>query len=310
MTAQQLRCFIMAAEHGSISAAAKAMGLSQSAVSSAIARLEEEWGFPLFVRTHRTILLTEEGKESFAEARKLMQHFYDTESRLRELGSELLPMKIGATPATGFSVLLPIIEEYRKLYPNARINVKEGGTMEMQKQLAEDELDLTLALLDEPESTAFECQVLKETCVALIMNKKNPLAGKQGITTDMLEGKKLVLAADSSYTTTRVVEERLQESGVNADIFARCNQMIFACLFVRADASMLASTIREVGYIDANITAVPLEPLVPKYIVLLWKKERSLPTEAVRFISFVRNLKEIPTLTLTPANKPGETQNH
>src|SRR3954467_140872 len=62
MTLQQLTYFLAAAEHGSFSAAANALLMSQPSLSEQIRRLEAELGVPLFVRAGRGIELTDAGR--------------------------------------------------------------------------------------------------------------------------------------------------------------------------------------------------------------------------------------------------------
>src|SRR3954465_14235151 len=80
MTLQQLTYFLAAAEHGSFSAAANALLMSQPSMSEQIRRLEAELGVPLFVRAGRGIELTEPGRllqphaeRTLAEAREAVE---------------------------------------------------------------------------------------------------------------------------------------------------------------------------------------------------------------------------------------------
>ena len=72
MTLQQLRYIIIVAEKGSINEAAKYLYVSQPSLSSSIKELEEELGFPIFIRTNRGVTLSHKGMEFLGYARQVI----------------------------------------------------------------------------------------------------------------------------------------------------------------------------------------------------------------------------------------------
>lgn len=68
----ELRTFIAVARHGTFAAAGERIGLTQSAVSSQIKRLEESLGFALFDRTGRSATLNTAGGETLARAEEIV----------------------------------------------------------------------------------------------------------------------------------------------------------------------------------------------------------------------------------------------
>src|SRR6202040_3181387 len=74
-----LRAFVRVAEHQSFSAAASVLGLTPSAVSKLISRLEERLGVRLLHRTTRRVALTSEGDVYFARARQILADIEEAE---------------------------------------------------------------------------------------------------------------------------------------------------------------------------------------------------------------------------------------
>lgn len=72
MTLQQLRYIIIVAEKGSINEAAKYLYVSQPSLSNSIKELEEELGFPIFIRTNRGVTLSHKGMEFLGYARQVI----------------------------------------------------------------------------------------------------------------------------------------------------------------------------------------------------------------------------------------------
>ena len=77
---RQLRHFIAIAEHGNISSAAKALFMSQPALSTSIVQLEESLELQLLIRHHaKGVTLTPSGTAFLAQARSLIAHSEDVE---------------------------------------------------------------------------------------------------------------------------------------------------------------------------------------------------------------------------------------
>lgn len=72
MTLQQLRYIIIVSEKGSINEAAKYLYVSQPSLSNSIKELEEELGFPIFIRTNRGVTLSHKGMEFLGYARQVI----------------------------------------------------------------------------------------------------------------------------------------------------------------------------------------------------------------------------------------------
>lgn len=78
----ELRTFIAVSQYGTFSGAGARIGLTQSAVSAQMQRLEEELGFALFDRTGRSATLNDAGRETLALAEEMMTLY----ARLSERG--------------------------------------------------------------------------------------------------------------------------------------------------------------------------------------------------------------------------------
>ena len=85
MTLEQLRLFVAVAEREHVTRAAAALHRTQSAVSAAIAGLEQQSGVILFHRVGRRIVLTEEGRQFLAEARAVLAQADAAERALADL---------------------------------------------------------------------------------------------------------------------------------------------------------------------------------------------------------------------------------
>ena len=86
MEPEQLRIFLAVAEHGSFTAAAKALFLSHSTTSRAVAALERELGAPLFLRQGRSVTLTKAGETLKPEAERILNELEKLKENIKQLG--------------------------------------------------------------------------------------------------------------------------------------------------------------------------------------------------------------------------------
>ena len=83
MELEQLRIFLAVAEHQSFSAAARALFVSHSTTSRAVAALERELGAALLLREGRTVRLTREGEILQAEAKRLLEQVEELKAAVK-----------------------------------------------------------------------------------------------------------------------------------------------------------------------------------------------------------------------------------
>jgi DNA-binding transcriptional LysR family regulator len=115
--------FARTAEALSFTAAASALGVSASAVGKSVAKLEQSLGVRLFQRTTRRVALTEEGALFFERCRRILDDLHDAQAMLAHAAqSPRGRLRVGA-PTIGYRFLLPILPEFRRLYPEVELDI-------------------------------------------------------------------------------------------------------------------------------------------------------------------------------------------
>src|SRR5690554_1706526 len=105
-----LELFIAVAERLSISHAAAAMHISQSALSRQIQKLEEDLGVRLFERTGKRLVLTAEAGDLLPRVSQLLQQAHGLSDRVQQFHQgEVGYLSLGATPQTIEAVLAPVL---------------------------------------------------------------------------------------------------------------------------------------------------------------------------------------------------------
>jgi DNA-binding transcriptional LysR family regulator len=141
----ELKTFIAVSQYGTFSGAGARIGLTQSAVSAQMQRLEQELGFALFDRTGRSATLNDAGRETLALAEEMMTLY----ARLSERGAgaaESGMLRVGAIASAQVSFLADALTRFREDRPGWRIRVVPGVSLGLLGQVDSGELDLAVII--------------------------------------------------------------------------------------------------------------------------------------------------------------------
>lgn len=119
-----LRLLIDVAKAGSFAAVARTHDVDPSLISRRIARLEEDVGFRLFQRTTRKISLTESGRRFVDTVATHLDAIEDAKQVSRDLSEQPRGLlRVSASSAFGYAVLVPLLSEFRALVPDVRLEL-------------------------------------------------------------------------------------------------------------------------------------------------------------------------------------------
>jgi LysR family transcriptional regulator, low CO2-responsive transcriptional regulator len=188
VTFTQLRTFALVAELGSLRAAAQALGVSEPAVSAAIAALRADLGDPLFTRTAGGIALTAGGRLLAGRARELVR-----------LADRTRREVVQATSAGGLRVLAgaacaehaagPVVEAFTRRFPGRSVHVSVGPVEAAAPALADDVADLVLGpwVVPLPGQDLAAVPFLRYRRI-VVAAPSHPLAGRTDLTLADLAG--------------------------------------------------------------------------------------------------------------------------
>lgn len=143
MTLKQMEVFVAIADTLSFSKGADKSCITQSTASQHIHGLEEELGIRLFDRGRGGALLTEAGKLFVARARKILADCEDSRSAIRRfLGMEDVVLRVGASNIPGTWLIPTVLEQFIAQYPKVRLEVIQGDSHSVLKQLIDEEIEL------------------------------------------------------------------------------------------------------------------------------------------------------------------------
>jgi len=145
MTLEQLRIFVAVAEREHVTQAARALNLTQSAVSSAIGALAARHDVILFKRIGRRVALTEAGALFLSEARALLRAGARAEKFLADLGGAAAgAVAVAASQTIGNYWLPARIARFKAAHPGVGVRLSIGNTEEVAKLTASGDIDFGL----------------------------------------------------------------------------------------------------------------------------------------------------------------------
>ncbi|MGW1625179.1 LysR substrate-binding domain-containing protein [Streptomyces sp. NPDC002172] len=189
----QLRAFCAVAEHLHFRDAAAATGMSQPALSGAVAALEETLGVTLLERTTRKVLLSPAGARLAVRARAVLE---EVQALLAEAEAVRAPftgaLRLGVIPTVAPYLLPTVLGLVHDRYPDLDLQVHEEQTASLLDGLAAGRLDLLLLAVPLAVPGVVELPLFDEDFV-LVTPLGHPLGGRDGIARDALKGLNLLL---------------------------------------------------------------------------------------------------------------------
>lgn len=181
----QLEVFVTVAREGSFSRAAEKLYRTQPAVSQAIRKLEGELGEPLFDRSSRDGHLTDAGRVLHEYAQKLLNLRNEAAGALVEL-REVRKGKL-AIAANEYTCLylLPVLADYRRLYPGVKVIVQRSLASRIPQSLLEHNVELGVLSFN-PEDPLLRSIVVYRDELAFVVYPRHTLAKARSVTIKQL----------------------------------------------------------------------------------------------------------------------------
>lgn len=121
--ARALEVFASVVDLGSFSAAGRVLGLTPSAVSRQIDRIEARLGVRLLLRSTRALTLTAEGSAYLQAARRILADLDDAEQQIADQGAPRGRLRVSAALSHGRLCVVPLLGEFGRLYPHILVDL-------------------------------------------------------------------------------------------------------------------------------------------------------------------------------------------
>lgn len=198
MDINQLNCFISVAQTLNFSEAARRNYVSQSTVSRYISELEKEFGVKLFTRSHRDVIITNEGKtllpyvievvDTLKKAKTIIKQMHDGGQGRITLGCDV----------TSLSFPSKCIADFSAKYPNIVVDIRQFNGADRNQAITSGEYDFCFMPRDMvPESSGIESVVTHYESLSVVTEKNGSFKGKKSVSLRDIAGEKLLLLSES-----------------------------------------------------------------------------------------------------------------
>ncbi len=287
MELSQLRYFLKLREEQSFTRAAAELGLSQSALSRSIAKLEDELGQPLVERGNRKMVLTAAGRMFAERASHIVGLADDALAELTDR-EDRGQIRIGAIPTIAPFFLPTVLRAYRDRYPQVQVIAYEEPTDKLLQRCRQGEVDL--AILVAPIAAKYlEVEPLFEEELLAVLPRAHPLSKKSSIALSDLRQYPFVLLDETHC--------------LSENIASFCRQRSFQPISIQHTSQL--ATVEELVALGHGVSLIPqmarkldtsrqrvyrpvTHPRPTRTVVIVWNPYRFQCRRFVRFREFLR----------------------
>ena len=289
----QFRVFYYAAKNLSFTAAAAELFISQPAVTAQIKSFEEYCSLKLFKKRGRHIYLTDEGRSLYDYATRIFKYEKEIENiidDLRELKRGILSLGTSKAYARYFMPLM--ISTFRKNYPNIKIHLNEGSSLDMIFSLLDFKIEVAVIARTEEHPGLHFLPFSREEMVVIVSNDHH-LRRKKAITFKDLASEPFIMKEKGSGTR-KLVDELFEAEQCTPEILMETSNTEFIKQLVQRGEGV-SFVVREAVAAELEekkLAAVPLKgSKVYLDVNIAYLKDQVLSPPARAFVDTLIGLK-------------------
>jgi LysR family tcuABC transcriptional regulator len=249
MDMRQLRYFVQIVESGSLAKASRQLFIAQPALSQQMARLEDEVGKSLLVRSSRGVSPTENGEALYHHAKFMLRQLDQAVSVARQ---ETAPVSgratLGLAPTTLCQLGMPLLKHLRAQFPGVLLNIVEGLSGHLEQMTRLGQLDLAV-LFSLKAAAEFSVEPLLEEELFVIVPAGSALVPADRVSLTLKEVAALPLILPSlGHGLRRRIALEFERANLPIDTVAEVDSLP---LLMRCLAEGMGATIKPMAAIHA-----------------------------------------------------------
>ncbi|EGK57643.1 LysR family transcriptional regulator [Centipeda periodontii DSM 2778] len=286
MELAQLKYFQVMANIRHFTRAARMLDVTQPALSRSMAKLEKDLDVPLFKRSEGEIELTPEGERLLRRVDRILREVDSAREEASNAHAEVSKeFRLSFIHSLGSYALPHILQDFRALYPDIRIQLNQQDSAALALQVAAGETDLCLcSTIPTTEYSAWVYLWSEELFVTVPLGHR--FAEREKINLQELEDEPLV-AMKSSYSLRILVDQFFDLAGIHPEItfegddVSTISGLVAAGLGVSLLPKLAGVEHPELRYIPVSF------PICKRAVGIAWNTQRQLPPAAICFQQFL-----------------------
>jgi len=272
MTLDQLRIYIEVADRGHVTRAAEALGMSQSAVSAAIAALESTYQIKLFDRVGRGIQLTETGRIFLREARAVVDRAAMARAVLQDLaGGPTGPVSIAASLTIATYWLPRRLAAFQAANPRVRLNVVIRNTHDVETAVIDGEASVGLVEGPTQHPALTRQPIDHDRLVLVVASDQPPLPVDASGQLDLRAITWVIREAGSG--TRRALEDLAGRGGLSLDdlkiaLVLPSNEAVREAIEAGAGATIVSRHVVASAVANGTLKAIPVDLPLREYALV------------------------------------------
>ena len=257
-TLLQLKSFVTVVDEGGFTAASRRLGLSQPAVSRAVATLEKELGLSLLIRGRDGLSLTEAGSLALTHAREAVRQLTLMRTELAALAGEITgTLSLASLPSVTGTLVAPQLRAFTERHPAVTIRLLEGSEQEVRDWLDQGAAEAGVVSLP---IKGMDSAVLGEQDMVAVVPAANRLGGWAEVSYAELAKEPFIRSTGGCAEVFTPVARR---AGVEFDVAFEAREMSAVLEIVRAGLGV--SILPSAGLPELP-DGVVVRPLTPKTV--------------------------------------------
>jgi LysR family transcriptional regulator, benzoate and cis,cis-muconate-responsive activator of ben and cat genes len=270
MELRHLRYFVAVAEEQNVTRAAARLNVSQPPLTRQIRDLEHELGFQLFLRTGKTVRLTDAGRTFLDEARAVLRRLDEAVEAARTAASgKYGELHIGYAPSPSVGLMSAALRELQRLAPGVRVSLHDMASPEMLAGLRARTLHAALMMQPPPQAMAgIAFEPLQSFAVVVAVPPSHRFARRRSVTIGEVMAEPLVGLSRKEYPDYHAMLRRVL--GRSAKVMALAQEsdggmsLVAAVEAGRGIAIVIDATAAAAG---ARLNYVKFSPPFPRAIM-------------------------------------------
>ena len=282
MDTSKVQALLAAADLGSITKAAEALGYTQSGVTHMMRALEEEAGFPLLLRGNRGVSLTAEAQRLAPLFRELSQAADRLEQELAlTRGVERGVVRIGSYSSISLHWLPQVLEAFQERYPSIEVELLEGNANEIHEWLSTGRIDIAYTSLR--AYSGFDTVKILDDPMYAVLPRTHPRAKDKVFPITAFRGEPfLVYVSDTK--PEQDLSQAMELAGVSeAKFFSNFDMTILAMVEHNLGVTILPKLI--LAGSQADVAAIPIEPPMTRSLGMAVRSMAEASPAMRRFMS-------------------------
>jgi DNA-binding transcriptional LysR family regulator len=294
MNIETLRIFCDVVHHQSFSRGAAVNGVSQSAATQSIHRLERHFGAPLVDRGKRPFVLTPEGQVCYEGFREVLESYDAAEARVRSLRKEIGGMvRVATIYSVGLHDMSRCMQDFMRRYPKAKVRLEFLHPNKVYEAVLNAEVDL--GIVSYPMATPDLGVIpLRSEQMVVVCHPEHTLASQTAVTAEQLQDEDFV-GFDRDLSIRKEVDRYLRQRAVSVRMVMEFDNIetIKQAVEIGAGISILPEpTVRKESKSGTLVAVRLITPELRRPLGIIHRQRKVFTPTVSKFVELLAELQE------------------